>query len=258
MPGAPSRTSTSRPESSAMAGSPVRRAAWRALRTAFSTKLRPVSSASGTLNSDWATTSMPRSASRYWNSRSLPALPLASTTFSTATTRLLVTVELPLEAEVVGRLVGGLDLDVEGHGVLVLEVEGRQVVHRVSFPHLEEIEALLLGEDVGHRAADLGGPAGGEVVDDHRDVDEALVPAPGDVVQARDLGLDEAAVEGAEIHLGIAVLLVGLVAGAGGDGHQQQGGEAEGAQGGGGLGGHGGTPRAVTCSGDKWRSPRID
>ena len=47
MPGAPLRKSTSRPESSAIAGSPVWADALRALMMAFSTKVVPVSGGSG-------------------------------------------------------------------------------------------------------------------------------------------------------------------------------------------------------------------
>src|SRR5690554_4212622 len=77
MPGAPFRASTSRPESSASAGRPLTRLASLALSRAFSTKVRPVSSTSGTANSAWGRTSQPSGASSSWNSRSLPALPLA-------------------------------------------------------------------------------------------------------------------------------------------------------------------------------------
>jgi hypothetical protein len=63
-----------------MAGSSLCCAAARALIIAFSTKLRPVSSTSGTLNSDWERRSTPRGASIRPSSLSLPAFPLARTT----------------------------------------------------------------------------------------------------------------------------------------------------------------------------------
>ena len=64
-----------------MAGSPVWRAALRALMMAFSTNVVPVSSASGTSNCDCGSTSMSSALSISPISRSLPGLPLASTTF---------------------------------------------------------------------------------------------------------------------------------------------------------------------------------
>ena len=69
MPGAPLRASISNPESSAMAGSPVTWAAWRALMMAFSTKVVPVSSASVTLNSLCGLTSISSEANSSANSR---------------------------------------------------------------------------------------------------------------------------------------------------------------------------------------------
>ena len=66
------------------AGSPVMRAAWRAFRIAFSTKVRPVSSASDAPRSVWAYSTWPASPSSSCNSASLPALLLARTSFMAA------------------------------------------------------------------------------------------------------------------------------------------------------------------------------
>src|SRR5690606_2409089 len=68
-----------RPESSARAGNPVTRAAWRALSSAFSTNVSPVSSTSSTPSSPCGTscTALPSSNAR--SSASLPALALART-----------------------------------------------------------------------------------------------------------------------------------------------------------------------------------
>src|SRR5690606_11879807 len=65
---------TQTPESSASAGNPVRRDAWRAFAIAFSTKVGCGSSASGTLNSDCVCSVKPSGASSAPNSFSLPAL----------------------------------------------------------------------------------------------------------------------------------------------------------------------------------------
>src|SRR2546423_1117648 len=79
MPGMPCSVSTSMPESSAREGKEVSSDACRALMSAFSTKLKPVSSASGTSSSFWASNSTPHPASTARISRSLPALLLART-----------------------------------------------------------------------------------------------------------------------------------------------------------------------------------
>src|SRR3990167_6749822 len=78
-PGAPPSASTHSPESSASAGSPVRRAAWRALASAFSMKVPCGSAASGTLNCCCDSTSMPSGRSSWPISSSLCALPVAMT-----------------------------------------------------------------------------------------------------------------------------------------------------------------------------------
>src|SRR6185436_3548979 len=67
------------PESSASAGSLACALAWRALASAFSTKVTCGSSASGMPSSACAITSIPSGASNRRNSRSLPALPDART-----------------------------------------------------------------------------------------------------------------------------------------------------------------------------------
>src|SRR5690606_5498733 len=95
--------STSRPESSAMAGRPVWRQALRALMRAFSTKVGAVSSASVTLNSDCGTTRMPSSASTAATSRVLPALLLANTTSSIG----LVLQHLALDFQQLGNALAG-------------------------------------------------------------------------------------------------------------------------------------------------------
>src|SRR3569832_1398117 len=76
---APLSASTSKPESSAFAGSPVCSTALRALMRAFSTKVSPVSSASSTPNCDCGCTCMPVPASSSLISRTLPRLPVART-----------------------------------------------------------------------------------------------------------------------------------------------------------------------------------
>jgi len=78
-PGAPSRASTTRPESSASAGSPVQRLACRAFSSAFSKKVPNGSSQGATPKADCATRSTPRSVRRRRISTSFPALPLANT-----------------------------------------------------------------------------------------------------------------------------------------------------------------------------------
>ena len=69
------------PESSASAASPDAAAAWRALSSALSRKVVPVSSGVTIPKSVCGITSMSRAARSAANSRSLPALPLASTAF---------------------------------------------------------------------------------------------------------------------------------------------------------------------------------
>src|SRR6056297_3083721 len=87
MPGCPLSASTTSPESSPSAGSFEVRAAARALSSAFSTKVSPVSATGGTLNSDWAWTLTCSGSNRWRNSLSLPLLPLARTSCSGATER---------------------------------------------------------------------------------------------------------------------------------------------------------------------------
>src|SRR6202051_1241243 len=82
MPGAPSRASTSSPESSAMAAARAALAACRALSSAFSRKLVPVSSGAAMPRSPCAMTSNGKPASNSRNSRSLPGLPEAMTSRS--------------------------------------------------------------------------------------------------------------------------------------------------------------------------------
>src|SRR5690554_5493805 len=81
-PGCPPRKSTARPLSSARAGRPVMRAAWRALRMAFSTKVIAGSSASSTPNFPWAMGASPKGASSSASSLILPWLLLAITRVS--------------------------------------------------------------------------------------------------------------------------------------------------------------------------------
>src|SRR5579859_260044 len=82
MPGAPPKASTSSPESSAMAAACAAPAAWRALSSAFSRKLVPVSSGEAMPRSPCAMTSKGKPASNSRNSRSLPALLEAMTSRS--------------------------------------------------------------------------------------------------------------------------------------------------------------------------------
>src|SRR5450432_4032751 len=79
MPGAPPKTSTSRPESSATAAQPPKAAAWRAFRRAFSRKLPPVSCGEGSVSSARLASSNGNPARSERNSRSLPSLPVAIT-----------------------------------------------------------------------------------------------------------------------------------------------------------------------------------
>ena len=79
MPGSPSRASTTSPESSANAGKPDAAAAARALISAFSAKLVPVSSGSARPSSPAATASIPYGMSSSRISRSLPGLCVAIT-----------------------------------------------------------------------------------------------------------------------------------------------------------------------------------
>src|SRR5437868_12428759 len=64
-----------------MAGRPVAAAAWRALASAFSTKVRKGSSASPTPSSDCRTSATPSGANNACSSASLPALLEARTSF---------------------------------------------------------------------------------------------------------------------------------------------------------------------------------
>src|ERR1700688_1803972 len=82
MPGAPPRASTSSPESSAMAAARAALAACRALSSAFSRKLVPVSSGAAMPRSPCGMTSNGRPPSNSRNSRSLPGLPEAMTSRS--------------------------------------------------------------------------------------------------------------------------------------------------------------------------------
>src|SRR3954468_6936462 len=79
MPGSPSSASTASPESSANAGKPDAAAAARALMSAFSAKLVPVSSGSAKPSSPADTASIPYGMSSSRISRSLPGLWLAIT-----------------------------------------------------------------------------------------------------------------------------------------------------------------------------------
>src|SRR5450631_3096728 len=82
MPGAPPRASTSSPESSAMAAARAALAACRALSSAFSRKLVPVSGGAAMPRSPWAMTSNGKPASNSRSSRSLPGLLEAMTSRS--------------------------------------------------------------------------------------------------------------------------------------------------------------------------------
>src|SRR6476620_7532571 len=79
MPGSPSRASTTSPESSANAGKPDAAAAARALISAFSAKLVPVSSGSARPSSPADTATIPYGMSSSRISRSLPGLWVAIT-----------------------------------------------------------------------------------------------------------------------------------------------------------------------------------
>ena len=72
MPGWPLSASTTKPESSAIAGNCVSFAVCLAFKIAFSINVKPVSSTSGTLNAIWATTSKPALAKSCCNSLTFP------------------------------------------------------------------------------------------------------------------------------------------------------------------------------------------
>ena len=86
-PGAPPSASTHRPESSAIAAPPRGRAAWRALASAFSTKVACGSSASPMPSAPCATSSMPSGANSACSSASLPGLFEARTSLTPRTGR---------------------------------------------------------------------------------------------------------------------------------------------------------------------------
>src|ERR1700722_19136018 len=81
MPGAPPRMSTSIPESSATAAHPLEAAACRAFNVAFARKVDPVSAGEGRPSSARLVSSNGNPASKDRNSRSLPELAVATTSF---------------------------------------------------------------------------------------------------------------------------------------------------------------------------------
>src|SRR5690606_35666935 len=198
MPGAPPRASTANPESSASAGRPEARAAWRALRMAFSTKLRPVSSASWSVNSRCGSTSM-SSERRPCNSLSLPALLLASTNLLKGRAALLIRMELLLEAHRVHRgVVVGLHLPlVAQQPALSGAVVGNEVDGNLCL-NANEAQWCGLLQQVGHGTLDpgihdlhtlLGQPL-------HGDIDHALARAALQPCCSSDLRLQVGTGEG--------------------------------------------------------------
>src|SRR5690606_7397155 len=206
MPGAPPRKSTARPESSARAGRPEMRAALRALRMAFSTNDRPVSSGSTWLNSPIERTRT-ASPSMACSSLSLPALWLASTSSLKALTGLVIREHFLVEGDAVG-VVALAYVEGEAEHFAGLERELRQVIDGLAFADLTERQCGALAQQVLHLATDHcgAGLAGLE----HGDVDHALGLAAHQAGGAGDIRLDEAGIEHAVVHVEIAEALLAL------------------------------------------------
>src|SRR5690606_37828123 len=156
MPGAPPRASTANPESSASARRPEARAAWRALRMAVSTKLRPVSSASWPVDSRRGGTSM-SSPSMACHSLGLPALLLASTSLLKGSAAVLIRMELLLEAHRVHRgIVVGLHLHLEAQQPALSGAVVGNEVDGILFLDANEAQWCGLLQQVGHCTLDPG------------------------------------------------------------------------------------------------------
>src|SRR5690554_4666011 len=201
-PGWPLRASTARPLSSARAGSPVSRAAWRALRMAFSTKVTAGSSASLTPSSPWATGCNPRGLSSSVSSAILPLLLLAMTNFW-----LMASVieqgmgetnrQIPVVASGPGR-------DVERHQVAGTVLVLGNEVDRVTLLNTAKGEKIHLLDVVGHlplylpaNRPDLAMFAFGH----NGNVDDANAPAALQVVGPGHFWVKESAWENAPVHL---------------------------------------------------------
>src|SRR5690606_22322776 len=105
-PGRPPSASTARPESSAIAGSPVARAACRALINAFSANVSAGSSAGATPSSACVTSSRRGPSSSARISASLPGLPVATTQRRGPRPGQLIGVSLRLPGGAAGRVAG--------------------------------------------------------------------------------------------------------------------------------------------------------
>src|SRR5690554_2888175 len=231
MPGAPPSASTASPESSASAGRPEARAAWRALIMAFSMKLRPVSSASSLMNWLCGNTSI-CAPSMACSSLSLPALLLASTSRLKVTS--LIGMELLLETQGMHRrafigLYAHLELQ---QPALASAVVGNEV-DGVLLLNTHELEWGGLLQQVLHRAFDPGvhrlRPIGTVAL--HGDIHYALPGAALQTGSGGDLRLQIGAVEGVVIDQQVAEALRALrrarLGGGGGGGEHQQAGEQD-------------------------------
>src|SRR5690606_25041515 len=173
MPGAPPRASTSMPESSAIAGRPERRAAWRALMMAFSTKLWPSSTASGMANSPCGTSSTSRSRRMACSSASFLRLPLASTTFTVLTR---VQRRGPLQQATPFSALR-LQLDAETQQLGIGELKLADVVDGVALAHFAEVDQAALLHEIAAAAAEGGSDRRGAAIRipvQHRDVQEGI------------------------------------------------------------------------------------
>src|SRR5690554_5568156 len=234
MPGAPPRASTASPESSASAGRPEARAAWRALRMAFSTKLRPVSSASSLMNWLCGSTSI-CAPSMACSSLSLPALLLASTSWLKADCALLIRVKLLLETHGTHRrTVIRLYLDFKlQQAALARRVIGDEV-DGVLFLHANELQWGSLLNQVFNSALHFGihylYPVIGQAL--HGNVHHALARTALQAGSGGNVRLQVGAVEGVVVHQQVAKTLRALgwpgLGGGEGSGEHQQAGEQNG------------------------------
>src|SRR5690554_1073190 len=211
-PGWPLRASTARPLSSARAGSPVSRAAWRALRIAFSTKVTAGSSASLTPSSPWATGCKPRGPSRSDSSAILPLLLLAITNLWLMASVAEQGVREPDRQVPV--VTGGSCGNAEGHQVARAVLVLGDKIHGIALLNATEGQKIHLLDVVGNLALYL--PANRPdlamfTFGHNGNVDDANAPAALQVVGPGDLRVKEGAWENAPVHLIVTeVFLAGL------------------------------------------------
>src|SRR3989338_6360349 len=208
MPGAPPRKSTARPESSASAGMPDRRAALRAFRMAFSINDKPVSSGSTMENSptERTCTLLPSMAC---SSLSLPALWLASTSslkgimYSGPS---FVWEDFLVEIKTVRHAIGRAHVDGEAQHFTLAEGELRQVIDGFTFVDLLEGQRLAATDQILPFATDAGatGLAGFE----YGNVHHALGFAADQAVGRGYVRLQKAGVEGDVVHVEVAERLL--------------------------------------------------